>query len=167
MYMNLNKLAYVKEANYLGVIICNDLKDDGDILRHLRNFYARSNSIIRKFHHCSVGVKLHLFHAYCCTTYYCQLWVNFNKGSYLKAQVAYNNMHRRILGYSRRDSASGMFANNAINTFDTLLRKNIYGFKRRIFNINNGLIRVMYNCFEIVNGPMWISWANSLYTVNL
>ena len=40
--MNVNKLAYVKEAKYLGVIICNDLKDDGDILRHLRNFYARS-----------------------------------------------------------------------------------------------------------------------------
>ena len=113
--MNVSKLAYVKEAKYLGVIICNDLKDDGDILRHLRNFYARSNSIIRKF----------LFHAYCCTTYCCQLWVNFNKGSYLKAKVAYNNMHRRILGYSRRDSASGMFANNAIDTFDALLRKNI------------------------------------------
>ena len=38
---------------------------------------------------------------------------------------------------------------------------------QRIFNINNDLIRVMYNCFEIVNGLMWISWASSLYTVNL
>ena len=94
-----------------------------------------------------MGVKLRMFHAYCCTTYCCQLWVNVNKGSYLKAKVAYNNMHRRILGYNRRDSASSMFANNAIDTFD--------------------LIRVMYNCFEIVNGPMWISWANSLYTVNM
>ena len=158
MYMNLNKLAHVKEAKYLGVIICNDLKDDG---------YTRSNSIIRKFHHCSVGVKLRLFHAYCCTTYCCQLWVNSNNGSYLKAKVAYNNMHRRILGYSRRDSASGMFPDNAIDTFDALLRKNIYGFKRRICNINNDLTRAMCNCFEIVNGPMWISWANSLYTVNM
>ena len=165
--MNVNKLAYVKEAKYLGVIICNDLKDDGDILRHLRNLFARSNSIIRKCHHCSVSVKRHLFHAYCCTPNCCPLWVNFNKGSYLKATVAYNTMHRRILGYSRRDSESGMFANNAIDTFDALLRKNIYGLKKRIFNINNDLIRVMYNCFEIVNGPMWISWANSLYTVNL
>ena len=26
--------------------------------------------------------------------------------------------------------------NNDIDTFDALLRKNIYGFKRRIFNIN-------------------------------
>ena len=76
-------------------------------------------------------------------------------------------MHRRILGYNRRDSASSMFANNAIDTFDALLRKNIYGLKKRIFNINNDLIRVMYNCFDIVKGPMWISWANSLYTVNL
>ena len=88
---------YVKEAKYLGVIIFNDLKDDGDILRHLRNCYTRSNSIIREFHHCSVGVKPHLHHAYCYTTYDCQLWVNFNKGCYLKAKVAYNNMHRRIL----------------------------------------------------------------------
>ena len=76
-------------------------------------------------------------------------------------------MHRRILGYNRRDSASSMFANNAIDTFDALLRKNIYGLKKRIFNINNDLIRVMYNCFELVKSPMWISWANSLYTVNL
>ena len=51
--------------------------------------------------------------------------------------------------------------------FDALLRKNIYGLKKRIFNINNDLIMVMCNCFEIVNGPMWISWANSLYTVSL
>ena len=133
IYINVNKLAYVKEATFLGVIICNDLKDDGDILRHLRNFYARSNSIIRKCHHCSVGVKLRLFHAYCCTTYCCQLWVNFNKGSYLKAKVAYNNMHRRILGYNRRDSASSMFPNNAIDTFDAILRKNIYGLKKPHF----------------------------------
>ena len=76
-------------------------------------------------------------------------------------------MHRRISGYSRRDSANGMYANNTIDTFHVLLRKNIYGFKRRIFNIHNGLIRVMYSCFEIVNSPMWISWVNSLYTVNL
>ena len=74
-------------------------------------------------------------------------------------------MQRWILGYSRR--ASDMFADNAIDTFDALFRKNIYGFKRRIFNINNDFIRVMCNGFEIVNGPMWISWANSLHTVNM
>ena len=118
--------------DYLGMIIRNDLKDDGDILRHLRNCYAWSSSIIRKFHHCSVGVKLHLCHAYCFTTYCCQLWINFNKDSYLKGKVTYNNMHRRIWGYSRLDSSGGMFTKNAIDTFDVLLRKNIYGLKEKI-----------------------------------
>ena len=159
--MNVNKLGNVKEANYLGVIICNDLKDGGDILRHLRNLYA---SIIRKFHHCSVGVKLRLFHAYCCTTYCCQLWVNFNKGSYLKAKVAYNNMHRRILGYSMQRVAC-LLIMLLIHLTPYCVRT--FKVKKRIVNINNDLITVMYNCFEIVNGPMWISWANSLYTANL
>ena len=27
-----------QRSKYLGVILCNDLKNDGDILRHLRNF---------------------------------------------------------------------------------------------------------------------------------
>ena len=59
-----------------------------------------------------------------------------------------------------------MFVNNAIDTFDVLMRKNIYGFKTRICNINNDLIKVMYNCIDIVNDPMWSSWSESLYTVN-
>ena len=49
IHMNLNKLAYVKQAYGIFavhiVIVWNDLKDD------------------------ILGVKLHLFHAYCCTIY--------------------------------------------------------------------------------------------------
>ena len=37
-----------------------------------------------------------------------------------------------------------MFVSNAINTFDILMCKNIYGLKKVIFNINNDLIKVMY-----------------------
>ena len=61
------------------------------------------------------------------------------------ANGLYGNIQIFFFLYSRRDSASSMFANNAIDTFDALLRKNIYGLKKRIFNINNDLIRVMYN----------------------
>ena len=54
VYINNNKLDYVGNVKYLGVIICYDMKDDEDMLRHLRSFYARSNSTLRKFHNCSV-----------------------------------------------------------------------------------------------------------------
>ena len=64
------------------------------------------------------------FHAYCSTIYCYQLSVNFKK--YLCNNVAYNNMHRRILGYNRWDSASNMFVNNTIDNFDANLRKNFF-----------------------------------------
>ena len=77
--------------------IINGLKDDEHIWRHLRNFYAII--IIRTFHHCSIGVKVQQFHAYRRTIYCSQLWVNFNKDTYLEANVANSNMHSRIFDY--------------------------------------------------------------------
>ena len=59
-------------------------------------------------------------------------------------------MHRRILGYYRWNSASCIFVNNAIDSFDVIMGKNIYDLKKRIFTIYNDL---MYNCTDIVNGP--------------
>jgi len=53
--------------------------------------------------------------------------VNFNKCTYLKGKVAYNTMHIQILGYHQLDSASSMFVNTAMNTFDVLMHTNIYG----------------------------------------
>ena len=44
--MNFDKHAYVNKAKYLGITACNDLKDDEDILGHLRNLYGMSNSIL-------------------------------------------------------------------------------------------------------------------------
>ena len=163
VYINHNKLDYVVKVKYLGVVICDDMKDDEDMLRHLRSFYARSNSILRKFHNCSVDVKLYLFHAYCCTIYCSLLWVNFKKSTYAKLKVAYNNMHRRILGYNRWDSASNMFVSNAIDNFDASLRKNIYRFRQRVYKIDNNLIKCLNNCKDILNGPMWSSWSQALY----
>ena len=95
-------------------------------------------AIMRPFCHCSIGVKLHLLYAlyhivvqFIVPNYgiWLMLWDNFNKCTYLKAKVAYNNMHRQIVLYNRWDSASSMFVYNAIDTLDILLHKNIYGLK--------------------------------------
>ena len=67
-----------------------------------------------------------------------------NKSTYLKLKVAYNNIHRKILGYNRWDSASCMFVNNIIVTFDALLSKNIDGFRKRVYDIENVCIFVTY-----------------------
>ena len=61
-----------------------------------------------------------------------------------------------------------MFVNDTIDTFDVLMYRNIYGLKTNVFShIYEDLVKDMYNCMDIVSGPMWSSWVNSLYTVNL
>ena len=65
-------------------------------------------------------------------------------------------MHRQILGYYRWDSARNMFASNAIDTFDALLCNNVYGFRKRILNIDSD----MNNCTDILMGPCGVAGLN-------
>ena len=89
--MNNTKLEYVENAKYLGIIICNDLKDDEDIcVAFVPSLTVSFENVI------TVPVVfdcIYFTHIVFCS----QLWVNFNKGTYLKVTVAYDNMHRRIL----------------------------------------------------------------------
>ena len=123
--LNGDALEYVDNVKYLGVLLSHDMKDDADMSRHLRSFYARSNVIFRKFHHCSASIKVNLIKTYC-APYCSQLWVNHTKGSYNKLRVAYNNAYRRVIGYVKSDSASNMFVNNQVENFDAHNRHLIY-----------------------------------------
>ena len=68
MRMNDDVINPSDNVKYLGVILNDKLRDDDDMSKHLRNLYARSNVIIRKFHHCSIEVKCELFISYCVPT---------------------------------------------------------------------------------------------------
>ena len=64
MFLNGDALEYVDSVKYLGVLLSHDMKDDADMSRHLRIFYARSNVIFRKFHHYSASIKVNLITTY-------------------------------------------------------------------------------------------------------
>ena len=68
MFLNGDALEYVDIVKYLGDLLSQDMKDDADMSRHLRSFYARSNVIFRKFHHCSASIKVNLIKTYCAHT---------------------------------------------------------------------------------------------------
>ena len=61
-------------VKYLGHSICSDLTDDTDILRQRRCLSIQGNLLLRKFHMCSIGVRLVLFRRFCSTMYTSQLW---------------------------------------------------------------------------------------------
>ena len=69
-YLNETPIDVVVNHNYLGVIISDNRKDDLDIKRQIRSIYARGNTILKYFRHCTHEVKCTLFKTYC-TNLYC------------------------------------------------------------------------------------------------
>ena len=74
---------------YYYYIICNSGKDDKDIMRQCQQLYARGNALFRKFHMCSMSVKIQLFNTYCSPMYTAQLWWNHTVASFHRLNVAY------------------------------------------------------------------------------
>ena len=92
------------------------------------------------------------------------MWFDCTKTALKKLKVAYNNSLRRFMILPWRNSASVMFANLCIPSFDELLRIFIFGFRLRIIVSNNLLISRIYNSTFRIYSYMWTWWDNLLYT---
>ena len=96
------------------------------MLRQMRLLYAKSNTLLRTFSHCSSDVKVTLFQSYCTALYCPFLWNNYKKYTFSKIRVTFNNAYRKIFGLPKRSSASAMYATHNNCNFETMLCKNIY-----------------------------------------
>ena len=92
------------------------------------------------------------------------LWNDYKKSTFSKIRVAFNNAYRKIFGFPKRSSASTMYATHNICNFETMLRKNIYGFMQRLNHSTNTIIRNLYQSW-IVRCDIWSSWIKSLYVM--
>ena len=147
LYLNGSLMKTAVSYTYLGHIINNNLNDNKDIERQLRNFYGKSN-MLRTFDSCSYAVKLQLFMSYCGSMYTAFLWCDFTQRTYRQLEVAYNNV---FLGYDKYCSASSMFVENRTDGFDARIRKLVYGFRERLQISENSLIET------IINSSAWHS----------
>ena len=77
-------LSFVSQLKYLGHIIDNTSCDDADIAREVKSLFARTNILLRRFHRCSVEVKLRLFRCFCMCFYDIALWFSFSRTAYNK-----------------------------------------------------------------------------------
>ena len=100
--------------------------------------------LMRQFSRCTFEVKSVLFKTFCYQLYGGPMWVKFSFNIMRKLKVAYNNAARLLLGYERRDSASSMFVSNRIDTFDAVLRRQIYGLKQRLLKSSNSIVQSVY-----------------------
>ena len=150
-------------VRYLGHILCNSGKDGKDIMRQCQQLYARGNVLLRKFHMCSMSVKIQLFNTYCSPMYTAQLWWNHTVASFHRLNVAYNNVLRRLLRRPRFCSASGLFAECRIPNCKAVIRNLIFRLMTRLDLSTNSIISTI-----LVSDIRWTSrirrhWIKSLY----
>ena len=138
-------LVVCNETKYLGHYISDDLSDDKDIHRQRCKLYAQANMLMRKFHKCSIDVKVSLFKAYCTPLYTAHLWSDYKARSLQKLKVAYNDALRLLLRVPRWHSASQLFVNLGVPTCQALLRNLMYKFMCRLDKSDNSLIVCLIN----------------------
>ena len=162
-YLNGNILRYVDHEKYLGVMISNDGKNDKDINRQMRSIYGRGNMIVRNFKHCTDTVKIQLFKTFCCNFYCCHLWSKFNKSAYYKAKIAFKKIYRSLMGLDRRASITEHMILRNIDSFDAIIRKDVYGFRERIFKSDNSVIYSIFNSLCFLDSSLHTRWMCVLF----
>ena len=91
------------------------------------------------------------------------LWCDYSMSSISKLRVAYNNVFRNLLDYGSRDSASSMFAINAIDTYEARMRKAYFTFRQRLLSSTNNIVTCINTNTWLRHNYMWRKWDTSLY----
>ena len=163
LYLNNLPLSIISEHKYLGMKVCDDMKDDVDMHRQMRCIYSRGNVLVKRFYNCSDNVKITLFKAYCSSFYGLNLWCAFSKKSYKKVKSSYNKMFRKFLGVKREDMLLHMLQNN-VKTFGEIERNLIFSFKKRILNCDNLIVSTICDSTFYLNCDLTKHWNRTLYT---
>ena len=130
----------VNKIKYLGQIITADMTDDADIARQNRNLCAQGNMTIRKFHMCSLDVKIKLFESHCSPLYCAHLWWNYKKGTMTQFAVSYHSLLKRVIGLSKFESTSATCAIFRVQSCASVIRNLIYRFLKRVEVSDNALV---------------------------
>ena len=117
------QLAFVSSFKYLGHVIENNLCDDSDINRELKCLYTRTNILIRRFHKCSVKVKITLFRTYCICLYDAALWTNYSAKTFSLLTSAYHKCIKMFFGYEKYCSVTEMLFELSLPSLDILIIK--------------------------------------------
>ena len=157
-------LKWVQQVKYLGAFINNQCSDDADISRQIQAIYSRGNTLVRNFNKCSSNVKVELFKTYCCNLYAAHLWDKYSAAKYQRIKIAYNNIFRSLMGIKRGESISAAYVASNVDGFQTIIRKAVYSFNKRVNESQNVLVKtVLGSAYFIYGSTMFKSWKKCLY----
>ena len=163
VYLNGEVILQVDSVKYLGHHLTNDLHDDLDIRRQCRAINVRGNILFRKFHMCSVSVKLKLFNSYCASMYTPHLWWNYKKMSICKLQITYHNILKMNIGLSKYESTSATCATTNTQCCQSVIRNLVYKFVCRLDKSNNTIVKALLSSSIVYSSRIRSHWRGLLY----
>ena len=152
-YLDQMEIPTVDQCRYLGITISTN-NSDVHLKRQMRKLYANVNLLLRKFSKCSVDVKCFLFKTYCSNLYYAPMWFDCTKAALITLTIAYNSL-RRFMFLPWRNSATEMFVNLGIHSFDEMLRISVISFRSRVTASHNQLICSLCSASCSVYSKLW------------
>ena len=157
-----NILDSVDCQKYLGCFLSNNLLDNFDINRQIRDTYTRGNILIKKFRTCSEVVKVKLFKTYC-TSFYCTyLWSKHHMNFKNKLIVAYKRIFRGLFNYELLFTTYNMIA-LTIDPFLVLERRFMHSFRNRLFLNDNPIIQCIVDYDFFYTSSMYKTWNNVIF----
>ena len=161
--LNNESVPIVESFKYLGHILSCKGTDDLDIERQRKQMFAQGNSILRKFHMCSVEVKVMLFRSYCTPLYTAHLWTNYSKSTIKDFYIAYHNIMKLFIGFRKYDHNRPLCVKYNIPHGPALVRNLIYRFMCRLQESHNLLLCVLNNSDCQYESPLRKKWISLLY----
>ena len=147
-----NGLGMVDSYKYLGHYLCSDLSDDCDIARQRRQLYIQGNILLRKFYMCSIAVKVRLFKSFCSPMYTTHLWKSYKKCSFNALNVAYHNVLKLQLGFSKYESTSLLCTVFDVPCCKAVIRNLVYRFRQRVDRCENVLVAAFGGSMQYLSG---------------
>ena len=162
-HLNNELIPVVEHFKYLGHILTNNGTDDLDIQRQRKKIYAQGNSILRKFHMCSIEVKVVLFKTYCTPLYTAHLWTNYSNLALKNFYIAYHNVMKLFIGLPKREHNRPQCVKYDIPHGTALLRNLIYKFICRLYKSQNKILYVIARSDCLYESLIRKKWRSLLY----
>ena len=161
--LNGNSIDVVQKFKYLGHFVSANMSDKEDIERQRKKLYAQGNSLIRKFHMCTLDTKLVLFNTYCSAMYTAQLWTNYTNTSINKLYTAYHNILKSFIGVNKREYTSPICVNLNVRNCPAVIRNLVFRFMNRLQTSSNVIISSIYSSSCFYKSQIWKHWRFLLY----
>lgn len=156
-------IQWTETVKYLGYEINCHQRDEKELNKRKREMYMQANLVRSRFQSCSYSVKKYLFNTYFGNVYCNSLWCPKDKKLLDKVKVAYNDSFRIIFGYSRRCSASAMFAENSVRNFEALRRNSITSLIGQLCSSTNSILLQILNSDILAGSTLYTSWCELIF----